>query len=119
MSIYNRRNYYPEVSGTLSYTTADWQTFIENLKAVSRSKHVVLKEEQGNIALIAYNIYRTVDVWPYLCHVNDIISPVAEIKAGMEIKYPSIDDLNRELTLLIESAAASSEESIAQLPRFF
>ncbi len=48
--------------------------------------------EEGRPDLLSYNIYETVDLWWILLHYNDLVSP-DDLKYGMAIRYPSIEDI--------------------------
>ena len=55
--------------------------------------HTVESGEEGlrGITLISYRYYNRVDLWWFIAAVNGIFCPSVDVKAGIELRIPSLE----------------------------
>ena len=66
--------------------------FLEDLKGIEPKGTYLVQREEGRPELLAFNIYGNVQYWWVLLYYNDILEP-DDLKVGLTINYPSIEDL--------------------------
>jgi hypothetical protein len=61
--------------------------------------HIVESGEEGlrGITLLSYKYYNRVDLWWFIAAVNDIFCPSVEMKAGIELRIPPIEEVLKYL----------------------
>lgn len=72
-----------------------WQPPIDYEAQKGDSIHTVTAADQQRPDLIAYEYYRNVHLWWFICHINKILHPWNELTPGTKLIIPS-----REQTML-------------------
>ncbi len=120
MGAFDRKNFYNltnDKSGdfVLDPLSSDWQTFRQNLTAARL--HTVNQEEEGDLPLIAFKEYGTVELWWCLAQVNNIVDPLSEVVVGTELTIPTLASISRELQNLKLSNQRATSSNVVSLKR--
>jgi hypothetical protein len=73
--------------------------------------HTVNQSEEGNLQLISFTYYNTIELWWILAMYNGVVNPITEVITGLRLKVPtltSIEDYFRE--------HVSQQASVVSLP---
>ena len=117
---FERKAYYATEIGTdgvevHNYRTTDWRRLKESV--AFRTPHVVNKEEEHNLPLISFKEYATTDLWWVLAHINDIVNPLSQVKAGNTLQVPNLESLQNALIELETEQRRSKTKTDVLLPR--
>ena len=97
----------------LDYLKAKYNDLFENI--VQYSLFTVTDSEEGQADAIAYKFYGVEDFWWIICAYNKIIHPILDIKTGVRLKIPNLQNTTIFLNQRLDSETASLQNTIVTI----
>jgi hypothetical protein len=110
----NRRSYL-RVGGTLkhpivSYLSARYKNLRQQLPA--DTLYMVTLADTANAPGIAFNVYGDRFYWWVVCFYNGIINPISDLKPGVLLELPNLEDINALLSVALTSLSEADANII-------